>query len=188
MHSLQRRRCGRRSRVRRVRRAPRHRRSELHVRGAQDRAAPRRPRAEPRRAAERRREPRVRVADHAPPLHGRADHSQDSADDLVSGEQRPGNLRHRHDPRRRDGARRHWVGRGVREVVQQAAARLRSGQRRLVHTWTGDDWRKRDAADLPRITHAHFTGTGTRTIRANGARAIEELFTRSFANPRGASS
>jgi hypothetical protein len=49
------------------------------------------------------------------------------------------------------------------------------------HTWTGGDWRKRDAADLPRITHAHFTGTGTRTIRPNGARAVEELFTRSFA-------
>jgi hypothetical protein len=56
------------------------------------------------------------------------------------------------------------------------------------HTWTGADWRKRDAADLPRITHAHFTGTGTRTLHPNGARAIEELFTRSFATPRGASS
>ncbi|HEY2906971.1 MAG TPA: hypothetical protein VGJ29_13805 [Vicinamibacterales bacterium] len=56
------------------------------------------------------------------------------------------------------------------------------------HTWTGADWQKRDAADLPRITHAHFTGTGTRTIRANGKQAIEELFTRSFASPRAASS
>jgi hypothetical protein len=48
-------------------------------------------------------------------------------------------------------------------------------------TWTGTEWQKRGAADLPRITHAHFTGTGTRTIRANGKQAIEELFTRSFA-------
>ncbi len=56
------------------------------------------------------------------------------------------------------------------------------------HTWSGDDWQKRAAADLPRITHAHFTGTGTRTLRPNGARAIEDLFTRSFATQRAASS
>jgi hypothetical protein len=30
------------------------------------------------------------------------------------------------------------------------------------------------------ITHPHFTGTGTRTLEANGMRAIEELFARSF--------
>jgi hypothetical protein len=31
------------------------------------------------------------------------------------------------------------------------------------------------------ITHSHFTGTGTRSIRENGKQAIEELFRRSFA-------
>jgi len=47
-------------------------------------------------------------------------------------------------------------------------------------TWSGTDWRKRAANDGPVITHVHFTGTGTRSIRDNGARAIEALFTRSF--------
>ena len=47
-------------------------------------------------------------------------------------------------------------------------------------TWTGEDWEKRSSANGPLITHAHFTGTGTRTLRANGKRAIEDLFTRSF--------
>jgi hypothetical protein len=46
-------------------------------------------------------------------------------------------------------------------------------------TWTGDAWTPESAE--PVITHPHFTGTGTRTLRENGARAIEALFTRSFA-------
>ena len=45
--------------------------------------------------------------------------------------------------------------------------------------WSGHDWTNRDG-DTPRITHPHFTGTGTRNIGENGRRAIEELFTRSF--------
>ncbi len=45
--------------------------------------------------------------------------------------------------------------------------------------WTGGTWTPRDG-DVPRIAHPHFTGTGTRSIQANGKRAIEELFTRSF--------
>jgi len=45
--------------------------------------------------------------------------------------------------------------------------------------WTGDDWKAR-GNDAPTITHPHFTGTGTRSVRANGKRAIEELMTRSF--------
>jgi hypothetical protein len=45
--------------------------------------------------------------------------------------------------------------------------------------WTGDDWQAR-GSDTPTITHPHFTGTGTRSIRANGKRAIEDLITRSF--------
>ena len=47
-------------------------------------------------------------------------------------------------------------------------------------TWTGEDWEKRSSANGPLITHPHFTGTGTRTLKANGKRAIEDLFTRSF--------
>ena len=47
-------------------------------------------------------------------------------------------------------------------------------------TWSGEEWTPRPAADGPIVTHAHFTGTGTRKMQANGTRAIEELFTRSF--------
>ena len=47
-------------------------------------------------------------------------------------------------------------------------------------TWHGEEWQRRGAADAPVIAHAHFTGTGTRTIRENGQRAVEALFTRSF--------
>ena len=47
--------------------------------------------------------------------------------------------------------------------------------------WTGDAWRSIDATSAPVITHPHFTGTGTRTLRENSARAIEALFARSFA-------
>ncbi len=46
--------------------------------------------------------------------------------------------------------------------------------------WTGEAWTPAGGADLPRITHAHFTGTGTRHLRDNGKHAIEELFKRSF--------
>ena len=122
LHPVQRRRGGRRGGVRRVRRAARRRRSELHVRRPHDRAAPRRARAESRGAAGRRRQPRVRVAADAPALHRRAHDSQSAADALVSGQQRPGNLRRRIDPRRWDRARRHRVGRRVRQALQQAAA------------------------------------------------------------------
>ena len=45
--------------------------------------------------------------------------------------------------------------------------------------WTGGSWKSRDG-DAPRITHPHFTGTGTRSIHENGKRAIEELFRKSF--------
>ena len=45
--------------------------------------------------------------------------------------------------------------------------------------WTGREWKNRDG-DTPRITHPHFTGTGTRHIGENGKQAIEDLFTKSF--------
>jgi hypothetical protein len=47
-------------------------------------------------------------------------------------------------------------------------------------TWSGEDWDKRSSANSPLITHVHFTGMGTRKLRANGQKAIEDLFTRSF--------
>ena len=47
-------------------------------------------------------------------------------------------------------------------------------------SWNGEAWALLSAADAPVITHPHFTGTGTRTLRENGVRAIEALFDRSF--------
>jgi hypothetical protein len=46
--------------------------------------------------------------------------------------------------------------------------------------WTTDSWESRRGAQLPVITHPHFTGTGTRTLEANSQKAIDELFDRSF--------
>jgi hypothetical protein len=46
--------------------------------------------------------------------------------------------------------------------------------------WTGSVWEAAPGAVAPVIEHIHFTGTGTRTLRGNGARAIEDLFARSF--------
>ncbi|NUR57083.1 MAG: hypothetical protein HOQ29_21795 [Acidobacteria bacterium] len=43
--------------------------------------------------------------------------------------------------------------------------------------WSGEDWEK---SDVPRITHPHFTGTGTRQIHDNGRQAIEDLFEKNF--------
>jgi hypothetical protein len=44
--------------------------------------------------------------------------------------------------------------------------------------WTGSAWQRCDEA--PVIRHPHFTGTGTRTIRDNGRKAIDALFAASF--------
>jgi hypothetical protein len=46
--------------------------------------------------------------------------------------------------------------------------------------WGGSSWESRSGTDAPVITHPHFTGTGTRTLRENAAQAIEGLFDRSF--------
>jgi len=43
--------------------------------------------------------------------------------------------------------------------------------------WTGDAWAR---CEVPAISHPHFTGTGTRQIHANGKKAIEALFAKSF--------
>jgi hypothetical protein len=47
-------------------------------------------------------------------------------------------------------------------------------------TWTGEDWQKRSSTDAPLISHPHFTGTGTRTLKDNAKRAIDLLFSRSI--------
>lgn len=47
-------------------------------------------------------------------------------------------------------------------------------------TWRGGEWEAQTASSAPAITHPHFTGTGTRTLRENGKRAVQGLFTRSF--------
>ena len=46
-------------------------------------------------------------------------------------------------------------------------------------SWTGELWAPMGGGG-PVITHPHFTGTGTRTLQENGARAIDSLFDRSF--------
>jgi len=46
--------------------------------------------------------------------------------------------------------------------------------------WSGERWDALSKPDAPVITHPHFTGTGTRELRDNGRKAIEELFSRSF--------
>jgi len=43
--------------------------------------------------------------------------------------------------------------------------------------WTGSAW---EAHAAPRVTQAHFTGTGTRHLRDNGRAAIDKLFADSF--------
>ena len=47
-------------------------------------------------------------------------------------------------------------------------------------TWSGSKWNRRTSDDLPRITHPHITGTGTRVLEQNGRAAIVSLFERSF--------
>jgi hypothetical protein len=46
--------------------------------------------------------------------------------------------------------------------------------------WRGTEWTPLASSEGPVITHAHFTGTGTRTLEDNSRRAIEGLFSRSF--------
>ena len=48
------------------------------------------------------------------------------------------------------------------------------------HKWTGDAWRALDRGTPPVITHPHFTGTGTRALKDQSKKAIEDLFDRSF--------
>ena len=50
-------------------------------------------------------------------------------------------------------------------------------ERNRWHRWTGGSW---STDQEPVITHAHFSGTGTRELQDNGRKAIDELFARSF--------
>jgi hypothetical protein len=43
--------------------------------------------------------------------------------------------------------------------------------------WDKDQWAE---VENPVISHAHFSGMGTRFLEANGKKAIEDLFARSF--------
>ena len=47
--------------------------------------------------------------------------------------------------------------------------------------WDGNKWQALGSGG-PIITHPHFTGTGTRTLQANGRQAIDQLYDRSFAD------
>src|SRR4051812_33780476 len=47
--------------------------------------------------------------------------------------------------------------------------------------WGGSEWTQ---CGVPEITHPHFTGTGTRTLKDNGRNAIEALFAQSFPSGR----
>ena len=44
------------------------------------------------------------------------------------------------------------------------------------YRWTGEAWDE----SLPTINHTRITGTGTRTLQTSGAKAINDLFDRSF--------
>jgi hypothetical protein len=45
--------------------------------------------------------------------------------------------------------------------------------------WTGSHWEDRGAG-APGVSHAHFTGTGSRVLTEAGRAAIRDLFDRSF--------
>ncbi len=49
-------------------------------------------------------------------------------------------------------------------------------QRDAWFRWAGREW---VSGGEPVVTHPHFTGTGTRTLLANGKRAVEDLVARS---------
>lgn len=46
--------------------------------------------------------------------------------------------------------------------------------------WVGLEWLELQSDDEPRITHGHFTGTGSRELTVAGQEAIKGLFDRSF--------
>ena len=108
-------------------------------------------------------------------------------DALVPGEQRPGDLRGRGDPRRWDRAGRNGLGRGVREAVQQAALRLRSGKGRLVRVdraRTGRAAAPTRRSSRTRTSPEPARDSSRRTAAARSKRSSRNRSTRLF---RGAS-
>ena len=170
LHPVQRWGPGGRGGVRRASGALRHRGGELRLRGARRGPHARPAHPQPRRAEGRRREPRVRVAAHESPLHGHADVPQGPAEHLVPGQRWPGDLRRRHDPARHPRQGRHRLGRGVRQALQQAAARLRSGEGRLVHVGRPAVGGSHGRRTCRRSSTCTSPGTGTRTVDRRAAR------------------
>ena len=126
-----------------LRRTPRHRGGELHLRRPRDRAHARRAHAQPRRAAARRRQPRLRLEADAPPLPRHRLHQEGAAEHLAPGEQRPGGLRRRQGARRRHGA---WAApAGAPSSPSCATSRVSSSIRTATAgaTWTGTAWQAR---------------------------------------------
>ncbi len=54
-------------------------------------------------------------------------------------------------------------------------------QRNGWFSWNKTEWREYRDGEGPVISHNHVTGTGTRFLKANGQKAIADLFARSFA-------
>jgi len=52
--------------------------------------------------------------------------------------------------------------------------------RQAWHKWEKTEWIKLEGGDEPRVSHVHFTGTGSRHLTDAGAKAIGGLFDRSF--------
>jgi hypothetical protein len=179
LYSVQRRRARGGGRVRGVRRAPRHRGSQLHLRRPQDRQAPWRA-----------------VLNHEELQSG------DVSLEYVS---RLMNRRYTDSPAIRKVLQTIWyqVNNGqeiyvVGTVLPDGTVRGGTGwgaefaklcnkplhvfdqEKDRWFTWIGTEWQPRPASDSPVIAHPHFTGTGTRTIQENSRAAIEVLFTRSF--------
>ena len=162
---------------RRRRRATRHRRGQLQLRGPQ--RCPHTRHSHPHRAGAEagRRQPHLREPPDASRVSGHAALPPGAPEHLAPGEQRPRGVRGGKDPRRRHRQGRHGVGCRVREALQQAPLRLRPATRGLVSV----EWRRlADRRPPPVITQPRFTGTGTRFLEAHGKDAIDELFARSF--------
>ena len=71
------------------------------------------------------------------------------------------------------------VATGNHFFLDAAGGALTIGIGYIAASWI-DSPAKRSSSNAPLISHAHFTGTGTRTLQPNGKRAIEGLFARSF--------
>ena len=103
---------------------------------------------------------------------------QGAADALVSGQQRPGDLRHRRRSRTTGPCA--AAPAGAPSSPSSVTSRCSSSIRKRTAGSNGPARIGRAGRTAPTITHPHFTGTGTRKVHDNGKRAIEDLFTKSF--------